>query len=539
MWTVLLHSSAWAGQLDGELAQGLALREAESGALLDWIDHHAPDHADEATVVVVVEGSEIPDGDLLALAGEPGDYRSQLRVPWSALGDLAVAPGVERVRIPRIARPQQGLDRGRVVTEGLPLLFGAGDWGEARIRGQHERIAILDVGFAGYARQLGRELPETVQTDFANGLWETYDHGVSVAEIVHDVAPDAELSLYQFLTDVEFEQAVERMIDDDPDVVNASIGFDNIWAADGESHLSKAVDRLVRKTGAVWVNAAGNEGMSYRHGPLTDIDSDGILELGGLEDIRLLSEDEQYIVLRWQSSSWNLDFLLINEAGEICAEANWPQPAQAPALEVWGGVDCVGPTRLRIVEGEPTISFGRRAEGDSASLYAYYGLAEADRSPEGSLTVPADARGAIAVGACDVGTGAAPDWSSRGPTEDGSVKPDLCAPFIASTATAGAGAFIGTSAAAPLVTGLAALIIDGEGLTDDPEAVREALQAAAQDFGEPGQDTTFGWGAPQMGEAPRRCGCAQTGGAAGGTLLTGILALLSRRRAPRPKGHPA
>lgn len=543
MWTVLLLSLAWAERLDGPLTQGLALRQAEDGALLDWIDLHTPDYADEATVVVVVEGAEIPEGDLLALAGEPGAWRCQLRVPWGELAALAASPGVERVRTPRFARPQVGLDRGTVVTEGLPQLFGEEDWGEARIRGQHERIAILDVGFAGYADQLGRELPETVETDFSNRFWKSYDHGLSVAEIVHDVAPDAELWLYQFLTDVEFEQAVERMIDRDFDVVNASVGFDNFLRADGESHLSKAVDRLVNQSGAVWVNAAGNEGMSYRHGALTDLDEDGILELGGLEEIRLHSEGEQYLLLRWQSNGLNLDLQLVDAAGEICAEATSAQFPESPPLEGWQGLDCEGPTWVRIVEGEyltlPLRQAVRVGEEEQASLYAYYGIAEADRSSERSLTLPADARRAIAVGACDVETGEAPAWSSQGPTDDGRLKPDLCAPYLASTATAGESAFIGTSAAAPLVAGLAALIIDGERLEDDPEAVREALEAAALDFGEPGKDPIFGWGAPVMGEAPRRCGCAQTGGAAGGTLLMGILALVSRRRAPRPKGHSA
>ncbi len=50
----------------------------------------------------------------------------------------------------------------------------------------------------------------------------------------------------------------------------------------------------------------------------------------------------------------------------------------------------------------------------------------------------------------------------------------------------------GTSMAAPHVSGVAALLISA-GVTG-PDAVREALEATAEDLGTPGKDVEFGWG---------------------------------------------
>jgi serine protease len=50
----------------------------------------------------------------------------------------------------------------------------------------------------------------------------------------------------------------------------------------------------------------------------------------------------------------------------------------------------------------------------------------------------------------------------------------------------------GTSMAAPHVSGVAALLIS-TGVTG-PDAVREALEATAEDLGTPGKDAEFGWG---------------------------------------------
>jgi subtilisin family serine protease len=114
----------------------------------------------------------------------------------------------------------------------------------------------------------------------------------------------------------------------------------------------------------------------------------------------------------------------------------------------------------------------------------------------GYLTTPADAPGVIAVGAVDL-EGALAGFSSRGPTADGRIKPDVVAPGEGVVTAAARGddyvRLSGTSFAAPLVSGAVALLRQARPAWG-PEELREALRRSAEDLGEAGPDTLYGWG---------------------------------------------
>jgi len=106
---------------------------------------------------------------------------------------------------------------------------------------------------------------------------------------------------------------------------------------------------------------------------------------------------------------------------------------------------------------------------------------------------PADADSVIAVGAVDH-NGIITEFSSIGPTADGRRKPEVCAwgdnTYMAK-GTMSYGTGDGTSFAAPLVAGAAALVMEAH--PDWPAmAIREAILNTASLSNSP--DNTYGWG---------------------------------------------
>jgi len=119
------------------------------------------------------------------------------------------------------------------------------------------------------------------------------------------------------------------------------------------------------------------------------------------------------------------------------------------------------------------------------------------------ITTPADAEHVIAVGAVSLdkdGGLTVADFSSRGPTADGRIKPDVAAPgenvYVPYPGTSDFFyAAKGTSLAAPLVAGLCALLLERHPEWG-PAEVMSALKETATDLGAPGPDNDYGWGVP-------------------------------------------
>ena len=121
-------------------------------------------------------------------------------------------------------------------------------------------------------------------------------------------------------------------------------------------------------------------------------------------------------------------------------------------------------------------------------------------TPWRHLIAPADVDGdsLIAVGAVDA-AGTIAGFSSRGPSADGRIKPDLVARGVENPLPAvdgdphGYSTNSGTSFAAPLVAGLAACLIEAHPAWT-PTTVIRALRATASHAADP--DTTYGFGIP-------------------------------------------
>jgi serine protease AprX len=87
-------------------------------------------------------------------------------------------------------------------------------------------------------------------------------------------------------------------------------------------------------------------------------------------------------------------------------------------------------------------------------------------------------------------------FSSRGPTLDNRVKPDISAPGVQITSAARSDldrTMSGTSMAAPFVAGVAALMLDHNPMLTHPQ-IKSTLMTTAVDWGPPGRDIDYGAG---------------------------------------------
>lgn len=111
------------------------------------------------------------------------------------------------------------------------------------------------------------------------------------------------------------------------------------------------------------------------------------------------------------------------------------------------------------------------------------------------IVSPADAKYVLAVGAVN-SDGSIASFSSRGPTSDGRIKPDVCAmgTMVYSVSVGSYSSYTyayGTSASTPIVAGIAALLISHYPEINQYQ-VRDAIRNTASQANLP--DTVYGWG---------------------------------------------
>jgi hypothetical protein len=432
----------------------------------------------------------------------------QALVPPAAIEGLSHSSAVAYVRAP--LRPVAMATTGEEIARSGVDAFQAAFWNGAGVK-----VAIIDLGFAGLAaRQAAGDLPGGVVTqDFCGGAFNGPEvHGTGVAEIVHEVAPGAQLYLLCINSEVTLGQAETYAKANGIAIVNHSVGWFNAGRGDG-SGAAGTVDGIVadaRVNGILWVNSAGN--YQQRHwsgnynagGEFTNVhdfapgdETNDIVIGGGAEACFTLKWDD------WPVSGNDFDLYLLNS----------PDLSAFPANFVAGSAN--------VQNGfiTPTEEFCYFNAGPTAVFYLIipeFGISAAPRfdmfvlgstsSPqyrvlESSLVEPASSPNTMAVGALCWFDASPRSYSSLGPTIDGRVKPDITGldgvsggTYGPSTACSGPTVgFTGTSASSPHVAGLAAL-----GKQQNPSLTVSQLQtwleARSADIGAPGKDSQFGSG---------------------------------------------
>jgi serine protease AprX len=186
---------------------------------------------------------------------------------------------------------------------------------------------------------------------------------------------------------------------------------------------------------------------------------------------------------------------------------------------------------------------------NAASAAGIVVAAAAGNSGPGQCSVgsPAGAPGALTVGAMadlEFGGFYLAGFSSRGPTVDGRVKPDVVGPGVAID-SAGAGTrsgyrqLNGTSMASPFALGVSLLMREVDPRLD-PEAVRGIVRRTAVDWGPAGPDSDYGAGRLDAHAALRAAGAAVGAPPAvpGHRTLSGTLGLAGSEELPFQVSDP-
>jgi hypothetical protein len=450
----------------------------------------------EATDVSLAQASVAASG--AAIEAKAGNLIQVLATP-AELAALLDAPGIGYVRapMPHVADAVvAGEGVGSTNASGLQLVgqTGAG-----------VKVAVIDLGFEGLAAAQGNgDLPVSVTSvdDCSGGFNTVTEHGTAVAEIVHEMAPGADLYLICVDTEVQLANAEAYAKANGIQIVNHSVSWFNSARGDGTGGAGTpdATVADANANGILWVNAAGNHAQTHWSGKFVNDGYDNnLFATGDMGNTFYLPSGLTVCAhLKWD---------------------NWPVSAQDYDLEIYRSSDYenVAWSENEQSGSQPPVEdtcFTNSGASENYFIAIYrYDATAAPRfdlfvdgpnlqyqTAAGSVTEPASSPSAFAVGAvCWQGTTIEP-FSSRGPTIDNRIKPDLSGPDQVSSFTYGAFSscspatgFPGTSAAAPHVVGAAALVKAAHP-TYTVAQLKSYLQTNARDLGAAGKDNLYGSG---------------------------------------------
>ena len=464
------------------------------------------DEQDRVVVFVQPEAgksSDTIDSDALKAYGceiiKAGDTVIKAKIPIYMLDQIADhVNGISFIRLPD--RPLAD-----VVSEGVNLT-GAFSYHLSGYDGKNAKVAIIDLGFADLSTAIASGvLPSSVvkidctgtgcePTDFPS---EEEVHGTAVAEIVHEMAPGAQLYLIKVGDTLDLKDAKDYCIANGVRIINHSVGWFNTNFYDGTCYFDNAVCSAnhAYKSGILWVNAAGNHVQRHYAATFRDTDRDRLHNVTSGNNYIAIHAEAGYAIVAtltwdaWRVTDQDYDLLLYNSSHVlVAASMNSQTGTQPPDEEIVYLVPTSGTYYLAVRKYSATANH-------RFHIFSFYD----DLSPHvasSSLVSPSDATGVMAVAAIDWAnwaTGPQEDFSSQGPTSDGRIKPEISGPDGVSSFVYQPDLFFGTSASAPHVAGAAALILSNVP-TLTVSQLWDAITSSAIDMGLPGKDTIYGFG---------------------------------------------
>ena len=441
----------------------------------------------------------------------------QAWVPVAALDQIAAMDAVQE-----ITPPDYGVTKtGSVNSEGDVIHRADLVRAFSGLTGAGVRVGVISDGVDSWTSARSRgDLPNSIEIN--PNISRSGDEGTALLEIIHDLAPEAQLAFSSAGSSLYFIEAALWLANDAFDGEGADIIVDDLgyyrepYFEDGAVALAVA-DAV--EGGAVFVSAAGNNANKHYEGQFSD-DSDGYhdFDSSSATDIALRVEVGTSVVLQWNDqfgSSGNDYDLFVCPPGLKPVKFNLQNDVcKGSTRQQDGGDDPYENIYTRFSDYSVADVYIRKYDGDASRLKLFVtGGAVLERGVlEGGIVGHPAVAGVLAVGAIDASDPGNDDpepFSDRGPSEiyfpsqETRNKPDVMG--IDGVSTTGPGGsynpFFGTSAAAPHVAGIAALVMEAQRLADPTmtkkevaDAVTQKLRDTAIDLGDTGHDNTFGYG---------------------------------------------
>jgi subtilisin family serine protease len=402
----------------------------------------------------------------------------------------------------------QNRDAGMPVQRAAHLSrLGAPEWNAAGYTGKGVKVAVLDSGFRGYRDHLGKSLPAKVTARSArkDGNMEAKDsqHGILVAEVVHAVAPDAELLLANWDPDSpeSFLEAVKWARDQGAKVITCSVVMPSWSDGEGNGPVHRRLCELLgdgtRPGDPLFFSCAGNTARRHWSGTF-NAGADGYhlwSDKVALNPVSPWFDDRVSLELCWSNADARYRLEVIDpETGKPAEGVTYRDQTDPPATTA-RFVPKSGKSyavRAKQVTGKP-------GKFHLNSLAAYLGEVRL----ASSIPFPGDGPEVITVGAVEL-DGSRASFSACGPNSP-RPKPDVVAPIPFGTYMR-ARPFSGTSCATPQAAATGALCFS-RNPDWDAAHVRAYLTSWARDTGPAaGYDCETGYGIvrlPALAPPPR------------------------------------
>lgn len=376
--------------------------------------------------------------------------------------------------------------------------LGIDRWHRAGLRGQHVKIAVLDSGFRDFREFLGNGLPRSVQTRSfrkdRNLEARDSQHGILCAEVLHALAPDAELLLVNWEPDEPqaFLNAVRWAKAQGAKIVSCSLIMPNWSDGEGGGEVQRSLGQVLGDGKGphdlLFFASAGNTAQRHWCGHYAP-DAAGWHQWRGETPANTLTPwGAEHVAVEFYGPTKSAFELQVSDAATGTALGRSQLQVDATG-SVGRAVVRFEPNPKSLYQVKVRCVEPRRTEAEAFHLVAL-GASLEHTTSRGSIPFPGDGARVLAIGAVDA-RGQRLAYSSCGPNSR-LPKPDLVAtvPF---PSLCRARPFAGTSAAAPQAAALAALL-----WSQHPERPAEqiamALREAALDLGPPGHDCETGYG---------------------------------------------